>query len=154
VLGYGTNCDGRHMTNPDPEGMEEVMRLALEDAGLDAGEIECVNAHGTGTEVGDIAESQATYRVFGGSVPVSTLKGHMGHTLGACGALEAWIALETLGEEWVAPTLNLEQLDPRCAPLDYVMGAPRALGARTIVTNNFAFGGVNTSLVLRRWEGG
>ncbi len=152
ILGYGTNCDGRHMTNPDPEGMEQVMRLALEDAGLDAGEIDCVNAHGTGTKVGDLAESQATHSVFGSEVPVSTLKGHMGHTLGACGALEAWIALEMLREGWVAPTRNLEQVDPRCAPLDYVMGAPRELDARTIVSNNFAFGGVNTSLVFRRWE--
>jgi 3-oxoacyl-[acyl-carrier-protein] synthase II len=152
VLGYGTNCDGLHMTNPSPEGMEQVMRLALADAGLDAGEIDYVNAHGTGTEVGDIAESQATLRVFGPNVPVSTLKGHTGHTLGACGALEAWISLEMVREGWVAPTLNLEDLDPQCAPLDYVIGAPRELAAETIVSNNFAFGGVNTSLVFRRWS--
>jgi 3-oxoacyl-[acyl-carrier-protein] synthase II len=152
VLGYGTNCDGRHMTHPDPEGMEQVMRLALADAGLDAAEIDYVNAHGTATDVGDVAESQATHRVFGGRVPVSTLKGHMGHTLGACGALEAWVALEMLREGWVAPTLNLRDPDPRCAPLDYVMGAPRELEARTIVSNNFAFGGINTSLVFRRWN--
>ena len=154
VQGYGTNCDGRHMTNPDPEGMEQVMRQALADAGVAASDVEYVNAHGTGTEVGDIAESQATYRVFGGQVPVSTLKGHMGHTLGACGALEAWISLEMVREGWVAPTLNLENPDPRCAPLDYVMGAVRELAAETIVSNNFAFGGVNTSLVFRRWPEG
>jgi 3-oxoacyl-[acyl-carrier-protein] synthase II len=76
----------------------------------------------------------------------------MGHTLGACGALEAWVALEMLREGWVAPTLNLRDPDPRCAPLDYVMGAPRELEARTIVSNNFAFGGINTSLVFRRWN--
>jgi 3-oxoacyl-[acyl-carrier-protein] synthase II len=151
VIGYGTNCDGMHMTNPSPEGMEQVMRLALADAGIDASAVDYVNAHGTGTEVGDVAESHATHRVFGERVPVSTLKGHMGHTLGACGALEAWISLEMLREGWVAPTLNLEEQDPRCAPLDYVMGAPRELAAETIVSNNFAFGGVNTSLVFRRW---
>jgi 3-oxoacyl-[acyl-carrier-protein] synthase II len=151
VLGYGTNCDGLHMTNPNPDGMEQVMRLALADAGLDADAVDYVNAHGTGTEVGDIAESEATLRVFGPHVPVSTLKGHTGHTLGACGGIEAWISLEMTREGWIAPTLNLENPDPRCAALDYVTGAPRELAAEIIVSNNFAFGGVNTSLVFRRW---
>ena len=90
-------------------------------------------------------------RVFGPRVPISTLKGHTGHTLGACGAIEAWISLEMLREGWVAPTLNLESPDPRCAALDYVIGAPRELAAEIVVSNNFAFGGVNTSLVFRRW---
>jgi 3-oxoacyl-[acyl-carrier-protein] synthase II len=152
VLGYGTNCDGLHMTNPSGEGMEQVMRLALADAGLEADAVDYVNAHATGTEVGDIAESQATLRVFGPRVPVSTLKGHTGHTLGACGAIEAWITLEMVREGWVAPTRSLEDPDPRCAALDYVMGTPRELAAETIVSNNFAFGGVNTSLVFRRWS--
>jgi 3-oxoacyl-[acyl-carrier-protein] synthase II len=152
LVGYGTNCDGLHMTNPSADGMEQVMRLALADADLDAGAVDYVNAHGTGTEVGDIAESAATLRVFGPHVPVSTLKGHTGHTLGACGAIEAWIALEMVREDWVAPTHNLADPDPRCAELDYVMGAPRALAAETVVSNNFAFGGVNTSLVFRRWS--
>jgi 3-oxoacyl-[acyl-carrier-protein] synthase II len=151
VIGYGTNCDGLHMTNPSPDGMEQVMRLALADAGIDAGAVDYVNAHGTGTEVGDITESEASLRVYGPHVPVSTLKGHTGHTLGACGALEAWITLEMVREGWVAPTLNLEHPDPRCAELDYVTAAPRALDAEIIVSNNFAFGGVNTSLVFRRW---
>jgi 3-oxoacyl-[acyl-carrier-protein] synthase II len=152
VIGYATNCDGRHMTNPDPAGMEQVMRLALADAGLTAGDIDYVNAHATGTEAGDVAESQATFAVFGGATPVSSLKGHLGHTLGACGVLEAWITLEMMREGWLAPSLNLESVDPRCAPLDYVMGAPRPADARVAVSNNFAFGGVNTSLVLRRWD--
>lgn len=152
VLGYATTCDGRHMTNPDPEGMERVMRLALADAGVRPEEVGYVNAHGTATEIGDIAESQATHAVFGGSVPVSTLKGHMGHTLGACGALEAWMTLAMLREGWVAPTLHLERPDRRCAALDYVRGAPRALSTQIAVSNNFAFGGVNTSLVFRGFE--
>jgi len=152
VIGYATNCDGQHMTTPDTEGMESVMRLALEDAGLAAGDVEYVNTHGTGTELGDIAESQATWRVFGDAVPASTLKGHMGHTLGACGALEAWITLEMAREGWVSPTLNLSDPDPRCGALDYVMGAPRALAPEIVMSNNFAFGGVNTSLVFRLGE--
>ncbi|MDH3518984.1 MAG: beta-ketoacyl-ACP synthase [Myxococcales bacterium] len=152
VLGYGTNCDGRHMTNPHPDTMQEAMRLALADAGVGADEIGYVNAHGTATVIGDIAESSATFAVFGGRVPFSSLKGHLGHTLGACGALEAWMSLEMIGEGWVAPTLNLDDLDPRCAPLDYVRGAPRAVDAEIVMSNNFAFGGVNTSLVFRRWS--
>jgi 3-oxoacyl-[acyl-carrier-protein] synthase II len=151
LLGWGTNCDGHHLTNPDAEGMQEVMRLGLADAGLSAADVGYVNAHGTATEIGDIAESRATRAVFGERTPVSTLKGHLAHTLGACGALEAWLTIEMLREGWVAPTLNLERVDERCAALDYVQGAPRPLSVEIAVSNNFAFGGVNTSLVLRRW---
>jgi 3-oxoacyl-[acyl-carrier-protein] synthase II len=78
----------------------------------------------------------------------------MGHTLGACGALEAWMSLEMLREGWVAPTLNLDRVDERCAPLDYVQGDPRDLSTEILMSNNFAFGGVNTSLVFRRWPEG
>lgn len=152
VVGYGTNCDGRHMTNPDPAGMAEVMRLGLADAGIDAGAVGYVNAHGTGTEAGDIAESRATRAVFGRETPVSGLKGHLGHTLGACGALEAWMTIEMMREGWVAPTLNLSEVDERCEALDYVRDAPRDLDVEIAVSNNFAFGGVNTSLVFKRWS--
>jgi len=150
ILGYGTNCDGRHMTNPDQDGMEQVMREALADAGIDARAVGYVNAHGTGTEAGDIAESRATLAVFGSDTPFSGLKGHLGHTLGACGALEAWLTISMLNEGWVAPTLNLTEVDALCAPLDYVRDAPRDLEVEIAVSNNFAFGGVNTSLVFKR----
>jgi 3-oxoacyl-[acyl-carrier-protein] synthase II len=153
VAGFGTNCDGGHLTNPDPAGMQAVMRLGLADAGVPPEAIGYVNAHGTSTDAGDVAESQATFAVFGGRTPVSSLKGHIGHTLGACGALEAWMSIEMLREGWFAPTRNLEQVDPRCAPLDYVMGAPRRLDTELVASHNFAFGGVNTSLVFRRWSG-
>ena len=148
LLGFATNCDGRHMTNPDASGMERVMRLALADAGLDASDIGYVNAHATGTDVGDVAESQATFAVFGDRVPVSSLKGHLGHALGACGSIEAWITIEMLREGWLAPTLHLEEVDSRCGRLDYVKAAPRDTDARIAMSNNFAFGGVNTSLVF------
>jgi 3-oxoacyl-[acyl-carrier-protein] synthase II len=151
VIGFGTNCDGRHMTNPDPAGMEQVMRLALADAKIDPDEVGYVNAHGTATEIGDVAESGATLAIFGDRVPISSLKGHLGHTLGACGVLEAWMTLRMMREGWFAPTLNLDELDERCAPLDYVRGAPRELETDVVVSNNFAFGGVNTSLVFRRY---
>jgi 3-oxoacyl-[acyl-carrier-protein] synthase II len=152
VLGFGTSSDGQHMTNPDPVGMEAALRLALEDAQLAPSDIDYVNAHGTATEVGDIAESQATAKVFGDRVPISSLKGHLGHTLGACGALEAWMTLGMLHEGWFAPTLHLEEVDPRCGALDYIVGAPRELRAEIVMSNNFAFGGVNTSLIFRRFE--
>ena len=153
IVGFGTNCDGRHITNPDAAGMQRVMELALEDAGLTADRVGYVNAHGTATKLGDIAESLATSRVFGPRVPVSTLKSFMGHTLGACGAVEAWLSIHMMREGWVAPTLNLDDVDPECAPLDYVRGGPREVVVEHAVSNNFAFGGVNTSLVFRRWPG-
>jgi len=151
VVGYATNCDGRHLTNPDPSGMQQVMSMGLADAGVPAEAIGYVSAHGTGTEAGDIAESRATFEVFGDRVPVSTQKGHFGHTLGACGAIESWLAIEMMREGWFAPTLNLESLDPRCAPLDYIQGEPRRIEAEWVANHNFAFGGVNTSLIFRRW---
>jgi 3-oxoacyl-[acyl-carrier-protein] synthase II len=153
LAGYGTNCDGHHVTNPDAEGMRRVMELSLRDAGLEPAAIGYVNAHGTATEAGDIAESAATAAAIGTRTPISSLKGALGHTLGACGALEAWLTVEMQREGWAAPTLNLERVDPRCAPLDYIIGAARPLDAEYAMSNNFAFGGVNTSLIFRRWDG-
>jgi 3-oxoacyl-[acyl-carrier-protein] synthase II len=152
LAGYATNCDGQHITNPDAAGMQRVMQLALADAGLAPEAIDYVSAHGTATELGDIAETQATHAVYGPRVPISSLKGNMGHTLGACGALEAWLTIEMLREGWFAPTLNLDQVDPRCGALDYNRGAPRELAARCFASNNFAFGGVNTSLIFRAYS--
>jgi 3-oxoacyl-[acyl-carrier-protein] synthase II len=153
VVGFGTNSDGEHVTQPRVESMSAVMRLALADAGIDAAAIGYVNAHGTATAIGDVAESKAMAAVFGPRVPTSSLKGHLGHTLGACGALEAWLTIGMMRARRFAPTLNLQQVDPECAPLDYVTGAPRELDCEYVMSNNFAFGGVNTSLVFRRWEG-
>lgn len=150
IIGYGTNCDGLHVTQPNPGTMQVAMRLALADAGLGATAIGYVNAHGTATEHGDVAESQATAAVFGSGIPISSLKSYMGHTLGACGALEAWMSVMMMNEGWFAPTINLNQLDPRCAELDYIRGAPRSIETEHVMSNNFAFGGINTSLIFRR----
>lgn len=152
VVGYATNCDGNHMVNPSSEGMETVIRLALKDAGLSPSDIGYVNAHGTATEVGDIAESQAMARVFGDNTPVSTLKGHMGHTLGAAGALEAWMTILMMRERWFSPTLNLKRVDERCGHLDYIRDEVRKLTAEYVMSNNFAFGGINTSLIFKKFE--
>jgi 3-oxoacyl-[acyl-carrier-protein] synthase II len=130
--------------------MQVCLASALRQAGLDAGAIGYVNAHGTATDQGDVAESMATNRVLGPRMPISTLKSYFGHTLGACGAIEAWLAIEMMNEEWFAPTINLDQIDPRCAELDYIVGSGRNLDIEYMMTNNFAFGGVNTSLIFRR----
>jgi len=151
VLGFGTSCDGQHVTMPSSEGMAQAMRQALADAELQPREIDYVNAHATATEAGDIAESHATHEVLGPEVPVSSTKGHTGHTLGACGAIESAFCLAVAHAGFVPETRNLTKPDPRCAPLNYVRGGPQARPRLDIVmNNNFAFGGINTSLVFRR----
>lgn len=151
VAGYATTCDGAHMVNPSVDGMRRVMELALQDAGVGADEIDYVNMHGTATEIGDIHESKATFECFQRAVPVSSLKSYMGHTLGACGAIEAWLCIEMMREGWIPPTMNLSEVDPECAPLDYVT-EPRELPVKYFMSNNFAFGGVNTSIVFKKWD--
>jgi 3-oxoacyl-[acyl-carrier-protein] synthase II len=151
VLGFGTNSDGAHITQPQMETMARVMELALEDAGLPASVVGYVNAHGTATDRGDVAESIATQKVFGSKIPISSLKGHFGHTLGACGSLEAWLSIQMMRDGWFAPTLNLDDVDPACAELDYITGRVRALQTEHVISNNFAFGGINTALIFKRW---
>lgn len=151
IIGFATNSDGTHVTHPNPVTMAQSMMLALADAGLAPGDIGYINAHGTATDQGDIAESTATHAVFGGGVPVSTLKGYMGHTLGACGALEAWMTIEMMREGWFAQNANLTEPDQRCAPLDFIIGETRRLRTDVVMSNNFAFGGINSSLIFKRW---
>jgi 3-oxoacyl-[acyl-carrier-protein] synthase II len=151
VVGFGTNSDGCHVTQPNAATMQIAMEMALVDAGLPAMAIGYINAHGTGTDHGDIAESQATARVFGKRVPISSLKSYMGHTLGACGALEAWMSIEMMRAGWFAPTINLTHVDPNCAELDYIVTQGREQQCEYVMSNNFAFGGINTSLILRRY---
>ena len=150
IVGYGTNADGSHITQPERETMAVAMRLALADAGLAPEAIGYVSAHGTATDRGDIAESQATADVFGHAMPISSMKSYLGHSLGACGAIEAWWAIEMMRRGWFAPTLNLSDPDPACAELDHLAGEGRNIDTEYVVSNNFAFGGINTSLVLRR----
>lgn len=149
IVGFGTNCDGHHATQPQASTMEAALRLALEDAGLPVGAIGFVNGHGTATEAGDIAESEATHAVFGDGMPIHSLKSYFGHTLGACGALEAWLGIEMMRDGSFVPTANLTEVDPRCAPLDYLMKSARRLETEFLMSNNFAFGGINTSLIFR-----
>lgn len=150
IVGYATNCDGAHVSHPSEETQKHVMRLALDTAGIDASKVGFISGHGTGTVAGDICESQATSAVYGSKTPFHTLKGHFGHTLGACGATEAWLGIEMMNEGLLTATANLVEVDPKCGELDHVMGAPRKVDAEFFVSNNFAFGGINTSLVIKR----
>lgn len=153
LVGYGANSDGSHVTQPQKDTMQKCMELALQDAGITPDKIGYVNGHGTATEKGDIAETLATEAVFG-FVPMSSQKSYLGHTLGACGALEAWFSIEMMNGGWFAPTLNLNNIDPRCGKADYILSGGREIQTDYVMSNNFAFGGVNTSLVFKRWKNG
>ncbi|NND00087.1 MAG: beta-ketoacyl-ACP synthase [Gammaproteobacteria bacterium] len=153
IIGFGTNTDGGHMIRPKQATMEKAMHLSLADAGVSGDDIGYVSAHGTATEHGDIAESWATYNALGRK-PISSLKSYTGHTLGACGAFELWCTIKMMNEGWFAPTLNLQQVDSRCADLDYIRATPTELDTPVIMSNNFAFGGINTSLIVRRVNSG
>ncbi len=149
IVGFGTNCDGYHMTAPTTDGMAGALSLCLRDAGIAPSEIDYVNAHATATDIGDVCESQATHRILGDAVPVSSTKGFTGHTLGACGVIESAFCLAMLRDGFLAPNRNLAAVHPECAPLAYVTGPARDARPRLVMNNNFAFGGVNTSLLFR-----
>ena len=151
LVGFGTNSDGKHVTHPQTETMAQALHLSLKDAQIGAAQIGYVNAHGTATEQGDIAESQATWSVFERDVPISSLKSYMGHTLGACGALEAMISILMMRESWFAPTINLTDIDKRLPALGFLQQGMRNANIEYMMSNNFAFGGINTSLIFKRW---
>ena len=150
IIGFGTNSDGAHATQPTSATMARCIEMALADAGLSADAIGYVSAHGTATDRGDIAESHATSQVLGTAMPISSMKSYLGHTLGACGSIEAWWGIEMMKRGSFAPTLNLLEPDPACGQLDYIKDEDRAIETEHILSNNFAFGGINTSLVFRR----
>ncbi len=150
IVGFSTNCDATHITQPNLETIQKCLEMALDSAGTAPEEIGYVCAHGTATGYGDITESRATNSIFGPRMPISSLKSYLGHTLGACGAIEAWLSIRMMHEGWFSPTLNLKNLDPACDELDYICGEGRNLNIDCLMSNNFAFGGINTSLIFRR----
>ncbi len=151
IIGYGTNSDGLHVTQPNADTMEKAIRIALSEAQIQPEQVGYVSAHGTATDRGDIAESIATHAVFGNNMPISSLKSYTGHTLGACGALESWLSIKMMSEGWFVPTINLDNVDPQCASLDYIRDDIRHIDTDIIMSNNFAFGGINTSLIFKQW---
>ncbi|MGW6918847.1 beta-ketoacyl-[acyl-carrier-protein] synthase family protein [Kitasatospora sp. NPDC054939] len=151
LIGWGASTDAHHptMPRPDGEGAADAMRAAIADAGLVPADVGYVNAHGTGTKLGDIAETAALRGVFGpeGGPAVSSTKGATGHLLGAAGALEAAVTALAVARGLLPPTVNLADPDPAC-PLDHIRGAARAAAPRAALSNAFAFGGHNVSLIL------
>lgn len=150
IVGFACNSDGNHVTQPQAGTMEIALRQALADACLPPEAVGFVNGHGTATEWGDIAETAATHAVFGERMPIHSLKSYFGHSLGACGAMEAWLGIAMMQEGLFVPTANLDVVDERCAPLDYVQNEARRLDIDYLMSNNFAFGGINTSLIFRK----
>ncbi|WP_172128664.1 beta-ketoacyl-ACP synthase [Campylobacter sp. RM16192] len=149
VVGFGSNCDGTHITRPQSETMKGAMMLALKDANLNPEKIGYINAHATATKHGDIAESYATNELFGDKVAISSLKSYLGHTLGACGGLEAIFSIMMMNEEHFFPTINLKNVDSECARLNYLK-EQTSIKTNFVMSNNFAFGGVNTSLIFKK----
>ena len=126
------------------------MRLAVKDAQLNPDDIDYINAHATATSVGDRAESHATASLFGERVPVSSTKGATGHTLGACGAIELAFCMAMMNDGFLAPTRNLETPDPECGKLNHIMHEARDARPTVCMSNNFAFGGIDTSLIIKK----
>ena len=158
LLGYGVSADAFHMTAPseDGDGAFRCMRNALKDAALDASTINYINAHGTSTPLGDIAETKAVKRALGEhakQVAVNSTKSMTGHLLGAAGGLEAGITALAVHHQVVPPTINLDDPDPEC-DLDYVPNLKRALPIEYALSNSFGFGGTNAALLFKRHEAG
>jgi len=152
LVAFGSNSDGQHVTQPSADTMQIAIEQAITEAGIEKSAIGYVSAHGTATEKGDIAETTATERALG-QVAISSLKSYLGHTLGACGSIEAWASINMMKDNWFAPTINLEEIDNDCGKLDYIVGAGRTINTDYVMSNNFAFGSINTSLIFKRWQG-
>jgi 3-oxoacyl-[acyl-carrier-protein] synthase II len=153
VIGAASTADAHHITAPDPAGNGAVrcMELALADAGITASNVSHINAHGTSTPLNDLAESVAVHRVFGDRPPpVTSIKGHLGHSLAAAGALEGVASVLTLLNQVIPPTAGTTEVDPAVG-LDVVIGSPRSADVDVILSNSFGFGGHNGSVVFRRF---
>ncbi len=148
VIGFSTTSDTSSIASPDIDAMVKCMQLALQDAGLTVADIDYVNAHGTGTEQGDIAEAKAIQQLFTDQVPVSSLKGHLGHTMAASGTIELAGCVGMLQQQQLIATRNLEQVDELCRGIDHLQ-QNRTQSVKTILKNNFAMGGINSTIILR-----
>ena len=149
VIGFACNNNGGDLILPNLSGIRETIRIGLKDAKINADEVDLVSAHATGTKMGDVIESQAIYDVYGNLPHVVGLKGYMGHTMGSCGVIETIIAVYLMEEGFIAPTLNLNEIDERCAMINHIVKL-REYPVRITTIQNFAFGGVNTSLVIKK----
>lgn len=149
MIGFACNSNGGDLILPNLEGITKTLQLGLENAKISAADVDLISAHATATKMGDIIEAQAAAAVFGSNPHVVALKSYMGHTMAACGVIETILTLYMMQENFIAPTLNLEDIDERCAMVRHVqtlMEHP----VKTAAIQNFAFGGVNTSLLIRK----
>ncbi len=151
IVGFATTSDSSSIVNPDPTPLVACMRSALEQANLATGDVDYVNAHATATVQGDEAEVRAIHEVFGSSIPVSSLKGHLGHTMAASGALELAACVRMLQTGMLIPTLNLDHPSPECTGV-HLLQEMEPCAANVILKNNFALGGVNCTIALRRYS--
>lgn len=149
ITGYATNSNGLHMSQPNKEAMVRCMEGALREAGIAPRDVDYINAHATGTPQGDCEEAAAVRELFGDAVPVSSLKGYLGHTLGASGAIELIASLGMMERGTIYPTLNLETVDPACSGVKHVT-KPEQKDLTVVLKNCFAFGGINATLVCRK----
>ena len=150
IIGFATVSDPSNIANPDMASIKRCMQLALNDANIKPEEIDYVNAHATSTKQGDIAESEAISELFGDDTPVSSFKGHLGHTMAASGALESIALVEMINRGCLIPTLNLENIDDACSNIRHIFEL-QTTSIKTAIKNNFALGGINSSLVIRRY---
>jgi 3-oxoacyl-[acyl-carrier-protein] synthase II len=152
IIGYGASCDAFHITAPDPKGQARAIQAAMDDARLSASDIQYINAHGTGTQLNDLAETEAIKTVFGGhahDIPITAQKAMTGHAIGAAGVMEVIATALCLQRDTMLPTINLQEPDPAC-DLDYVPNQARQKNIDIALSNHFAFGGSNAALILRR----
>ena len=157
VIGFGTTCDAGHITQPDEHGTGAAgaMRMALEDAAVNPDRVDYINAHGTSTPLGDIAETKAIKAVFGpaaNTLSISSTKSQLGHSLGASGGIELVVTVKALMDSVIPPTINLDEADPEC-DLDYTPNQARSRKIEYAMSNSFGFGGHNASILIKRFEG-
>lgn len=151
VIGFSCNNNGGDLILPNINGITQTIKLGLENAEIDADEVDFVSAHATATKMGDIIEAMAIHRVYGDSPYVTGLKSYMGHTMGSCGVIETIIILYMMEHGIIPPTLNLDEVDERCSMIRHVPELVES-DIRIAAIQNFAFGGVNTSLILKKFQ--
>jgi 3-oxoacyl-[acyl-carrier-protein] synthase II len=151
VLGFACNNNGGDLILPNLNGITQTIRLCLQDASLPATAVDLVSAHATATKMGDVIEAQAIHAVYKDSPQVIALKSYMGHTMATCGAIETILTLYMMAEGFIAPTLNLHEIDERCGMIRHVQKLVEQ-NIRIAAIQNFAFGGVNTSLIIKKFE--
>jgi 3-oxoacyl-[acyl-carrier-protein] synthase II len=151
VIGFACNSNGGDLILPNLDGITKTLQLGLENAKINASEVDLVSAHATATKMGDIIEAQAMGAVYGQKPRIVALKSYMGHTMAACGGIETVMTLYMMQDGFIAPTLNLEEIDERCAMVNHVQKLVEQ-PVKTAAIQNFAFGGVNTSLLIRKLD--